>query len=137
MPQLISRANTPSYSQPSSPSSVALAVAVIVIICGAGAVLGWVAHGERGRFSDPYTNLAHHVLLPAEEPQVGTITNPLALAKEQPFFAGAEAGDKVFLYPSAQKAIIYSPRRDVVVNMGPLVLDPALIATLRAAQNKQ
>ncbi|MEK7606370.1 MAG: hypothetical protein AAB458_02140 [Patescibacteria group bacterium] len=60
------------------------------------------------------------ILLPADEvPTVATVADPSLLA-DQPFFANAEEGDRVLIYAQAQKAILYSPSRNQVVEVAPV-----------------
>jgi hypothetical protein len=68
------------------------------------------------------------MILPGgETPTVGTITNASALSKTQPFFKDALDGDKVLVYAQAQKAILYSPSRDILVNVGPIFSDTTFL----------
>lgn len=65
-----------------------------------------------------------HILIPeGEVPTMATVVNAQELIAEQPFYSGAQDGDKVLLYLEIQRAIIYSPERDIIVNVGPLVLE--------------
>ncbi len=66
--------------------------------------------------------LARHMLLPEGRPVIYEIRDPAALA-EQPFFANTQEGDQLILYPTTARAIIYSPRRDRIVNIGPITAD--------------
>jgi|SRR3989338_4236762 len=62
------------------------------------------------------------VVLPeGETPTIATVTNPEAL-KEQPFFANAKKGDKVLIYPTAKKAVLYSILNNKVVEIAPLTI---------------
>ncbi len=57
------------------------------------------------------------VLLPAdEEPILATVTDKEKL-KEQPLFAKAENGDKLLIYAKTQKAYIYSPSKEMLVDV--------------------
>jgi hypothetical protein len=58
-----------------------------------------------------------------EEPVMATVTNAAELAIEQPFYKDAKDGDKVIIYQNAQKAILYNPTDDILVNVGPVYLD--------------
>lgn len=58
------------------------------------------------------------ILSTEEKPTVATIQDAVALAKDQPFFRDANNGDKVLLY--RDKAIIYNPTEDMIVNVGPV-----------------
>ncbi len=71
---------------------------------------------------------AHLVLPEDEEPTIATISDVEVLAEQQPFFEGAQNGDKVLVYVQARKAIIYSPERDVVVNVGAVIVDESPVA---------
>lgn len=55
-----------------------------------------------------------------EEPVVATVQDKDLLIKEQKFFEGAQNGDVLIIYPQAAKAILYSPKKDRLVNVGPL-----------------
>jgi hypothetical protein len=64
-----------------------------------------------------------HVLLPEEGiPMVATVARAESLIAEQPFYAGVENGDKLIIFEQSRKAIIYSPSRDIIVNVGPIQL---------------
>ena len=58
-----------------------------------------------------------------EEPMIATIENVKKLRQEQPFFKNAENGDEVLVYQD--KAIIYSIKNDILVNVGPVYADSA------------
>lgn len=63
------------------------------------------------------------MVLPEGEPTIFDITDPAQLASQQAFFAGAQKGDKLLVYSQAAKAIIYSPARHLIVNVGPVTFD--------------
>lgn len=54
-----------------------------------------------------------------EVPSLATITD-IEQLKNQPFFANAEVGDQVLLYTNAQKAYLYSPTKNVIVEVASL-----------------
>ncbi|MBY0539790.1 hypothetical protein K2P56_05200 [Patescibacteria group bacterium] len=56
-----------------------------------------------------------------ETPTLATVTDPAQL-KDQPFFAKAEIGFQVLLYPNAQKAFLYDPKKDIIVEVATLNL---------------
>lgn len=65
-----------------------------------------------------------HMLLPDDEqPTVATVTDVDELKRQQPFFEKAINGDKVIIYVNSHKAIIYSPEKDIIVNVGTLLVD--------------
>jgi hypothetical protein len=54
-----------------------------------------------------------------EEPTVATVSDPEAL-KDQPFFSSAVKGDKVLIYTTAKKAILYSTSMGKILDVAPL-----------------
>lgn len=59
------------------------------------------------------------IVLPTDEkPMVATIQDVESLSKDQPFFLKAQNGDKVLLYKD--RAIIYNPTENILVNVGPV-----------------
>ncbi|OGH73993.1 MAG: hypothetical protein A3C90_02150 [Candidatus Magasanikbacteria bacterium RIFCSPHIGHO2_02_FULL_51_14] len=70
-----------------------------------------------------------HMLLPNDvDPIVARINDAAGLAAAQAFYKDAQSGDVILVYP--EKAIIYSPSRDIIVNTGPVIFErpPALDA---------
>lgn len=64
--------------------------------------------------------LAKLVVLPeGEEPVVATVTDKERL-KDQAVFAKAENGDKIVIYAKTQKAYIYRPSKNVLVDVIPV-----------------
>jgi len=68
------------------------------------------------------------VILPAdEEPVLATVTDKEKL-KDQPLFAKAENGDKILIYAKAQKAYIYNPTKNVIVDVVPVNVGDGVIS---------
>lgn len=58
------------------------------------------------------------ITLPGDEqPTIATITN-IDQLKDQPFFKNAQNGDKVLVYQNANKAIIYRPSENRIIDVG-------------------
>lgn len=67
------------------------------------------------------------VLPTGEEPVVATVTDPEKL-KQQVFFTQAKKGDKVLIYSKAQKAILYDPVANKIIEVAPLSFgNPAVV----------
>jgi hypothetical protein len=73
------------------------------------------------------------IVLPNEKPTFATILDAKKLIAEQSFYAGSENGDQLLIFQKAQKAIIYSPTRNILVNVGPVYFNNA--TTTSATQN--
>lgn len=60
------------------------------------------------------------ILLPSDEtPTIATVTDPAPLSS-QPFFVNAKKGDKVLIYTSAKKAILYNTDENRIVEVAPV-----------------
>jgi len=69
------------------------------------------------------------IVLPADEtPTIATVEDKTKLS-DQAFFASAENGDKLLIYTKAQKAIIYRPSTNQIINVGPLSIEQDASAT--------
>lgn len=74
--------------------------------------------------------VAKLVILPTgEQPVVATINDAASLIKQQAFYSGAINGDVVLVYQKASKAIVYSPSRNLIVNVGPVILQNSASST--------
>lgn len=82
-----------------------------------------VSQVDQAKIKDLISKVGKLVMLPTnEEPVIATINDASALTKEQVFYKGSINGDVVLVYQKAAKAIVYSPSRDIIVNVGPVVL---------------
>ena len=85
---------------------------------------------NRQEIEQVLTQVGRLIILPqGEEPVMATVVDAEALAKEQPFYANAINGDKVLVYLQNKQAIIYSPERDIIVNVGPVVINDENLST--------
>ena len=75
-------------------------------------------------------HVSRHMILPVGEvPTIFEIKDPETLARQQQFFSSAQKGDELLIYPKASKAIIYSPSKDIIVNVGPVTNDGSTTTT--------
>ena len=107
---------------------------IIGVVVGAGALFVWnnyvvknpakiASQMEEAQVKEIVAKVSKIIILPTgEEPVVATINDAASLIKEQPFYKGAKNGDVVLVYQKAAKAIVYSPERNVIVNVGPMFL---------------
>jgi len=78
------------------------------------------------------------MILPTnEEPTVLDITDPQSLIAQQPFFTGSITGDKLLVYKTSARAIVYSPSRNLIVNVGPVTNDQPAVTQSSAATKKK
>lgn len=113
--------------------SVAFAAAGILLlagICGTGyfyrlysktkALLSDSSTANKAESEEIINKLKKLMLLPSDEqPSIATVLDVEKL-KDQPFFAKAENGDKVIVYTESQIAILYSPGKNLIVNVAPI-----------------
>ena len=59
--------------------------------------------------------------LPDEEPTLATVSDVEKL-KDQAFFANAQNGDKVLIFQKAEKAILYRPSTNKIIEVGPITI---------------
>lgn len=107
---------------------------VVGIALGAGALFAWnlymvenkaslASQMEQAQVKELIEKVGKLIILPTgEEPVVATINDAAALVKDQIFYKGAQNGDVVLVYQKASKAIVYSPSRNLIVNVGPIFL---------------
>lgn len=72
--------------------------------------------------------LKKNIIIPSEEtPVVALITDVEILIAEQEFYQGAENGDFVIVYPDLERAFVFSLKRDLIINVGPVQFDDSLV----------
>ncbi len=64
--------------------------------------------------------LEKHMIVPAGTPVLATVQDAKALKAQQPFFSNAQNGDQLLIFPESRQAVLYSPSRGVIVNVGPI-----------------
>ena len=107
-------------------------IIVLVVITITSLVVAGYFYNEVGRLqANPQTladdelqkviaKVGRLVVLPdGEQPTLATVADPEQL-KDQPFFARAKKGDKVLVYNKAQKAILYDPVQDKIIEIAPI-----------------
>ena len=75
------------------------------------------------------------IILPNEEPNLATIQDAEKLAAQQLFFKDAENGDKILIYKD--KAIIFRPAKNILVNVGPVYAQDSQKASKQAPTSTQ
>lgn len=105
---------------------VVIVVAVVAVVFGAYFYYQWnLIKNNPGAVvqketADLVAKVGRLIVLPeGETPSVATVSDPEML-KDQVFFTKAEKGDKVLIYTTAKKAILYSVTLNKIVNTAPL-----------------
>lgn len=70
------------------------------------------------------TQLKKIMEVPNETPVVATVKDKEALKSQQAFFAQAENGDKLIVFQTARKAVLFRPSVGKIVESGPLITTP-------------
>jgi hypothetical protein len=77
------------------------------------------------------------IILPeGDEPVLATVTDAETLIKQQAFFTGAINGDQLLLFPRNLKAVLYSPSRKMIVNVGPIQQQPSVAENTQITNSK-
>lgn len=115
---------------------------ILVLAMGAGAVWAWQHYGlnakANGAEDKPVAaengaelsteqllaKVGRLIVLPSgETPTIANVVDAEKLKSEQAFYRDTQNGDFVLIYPQAQKAFIYRPTTDVLVNVGPVYMN--------------
>lgn len=106
------------------------ALAAVLVIAGIYMVAsrssaGGIQVGADGKLTPAQTVIVKEkvgklIVPPQEEPVMAVVTAADSLIKEQAFYAGVENGDILLIYPQAGKAILYSAKKDRLLNVGPV-----------------
>lgn len=99
--------------------------ALLVIAIGTGVYFYQKASADpqkaaQQELQDTITAVGKLLVLPTNEtPTMAVVSDPSKL-QNQPFFAHAQKGDKVLIYTLSQKAILYSPTLNKIVEVAPI-----------------
>ncbi len=114
-----------------------LSLAVIVFLCIKLAQVPKTSdQAAQNEINQLVSSVSKLVVLPTDEtPTIATVTDTNAL-KGQPFFENAKVGDKILIYIKAQKAILFDPSEDKVVEIAPIDTSEISTTTATAATPK-
>lgn len=109
---------------------VIVILGALVLILGVAYTFHWFGLGlsadakAKQEVADVVSAVSKHILVPQDDtPVLARVTDAAKLAGEQPFFAHTANGDELLLFPKSAQAILYSPSRDLIVNVGPIQYD--------------
>ena len=98
-------------------------IIILIIAVGFGAYFYYKLYklennnNDKKETQDLLGKISKLYLVPTdEEPTIATVSDPEKL-RAQPFFNNAEKGDKVLLYTKAQKAVLYRPSVDKIIEI--------------------
>jgi len=118
---------------------------VTVLAVGLIVTIGYIAFGMQTPEQKAAKELAAAtaavgklMILPdGDQPILATVTDAKTLIAQQAFFAGSINGDQLLLFPKSMKAVIWSPSRQLIVNVGPIQQTSAAIAPPAPVANIQ
>lgn len=108
-------------------------IMVVLILAGTGfvfarenpkarAILGIAPKNEQEAVSRYLAQLSHLMVLPVDDnPVLATVEDPEALIKQQAFFNGSQKGDVVLIFPKTSRAVLFSPKKNLIINAGPVI----------------
>lgn len=102
--------------------AVGIVALIVLVLVGFGVSKAWgyFFGGSDREVRALVADVGEHMLLPeGETPTLATVTDMHAL-EGQAFFKNAQEGDKVLMYMVSQKAIIYRPSIDRIIEVGPI-----------------
>lgn len=70
------------------------------------------------------TQLKKIMEVPDEKPVVATVKDKDTLKSQQAFFSQAENGDKLIVFQTARKAVLFRPSIGKIIESGPLITTP-------------
>lgn len=102
------------------------ALAALLVLVGAGfgirAILDTFLPAASGDPKEMVGRVSKLMVLPDEAPTVAVVSD-LEKLKGQLFFARAHEGDIVLMYPKAQKAVLYNPTLNKIIEVAPITND--------------
>ncbi len=74
------------------------------------------------------------MIVPKGTPVLATVKDIAKLKQQQAFFRNAENGDDLVIFPQSNMAVIYSPSRNLIINVGPIRYPKTSTAVKTSAQ---
>jgi hypothetical protein len=98
---------------------IGVAVVLLLVAISIGAYWYTQKADPKNEMNSLRKELSKVIELPDELPTLATVSDVSKLAN-QPFFMHAQNGDKVLIYPIAQKAFLYRPSTKKIIDVGPV-----------------
>ncbi len=82
----------------------------------------WASEDERqaASLSTALDAVKQLMIVPDEKPFLIEVTDAKAVKQQQAFFQNAETGDQLLIFPTSRQAVVYSPTKNLIVNVGPI-----------------
>ncbi len=106
-----------------------LVMIILALLVGAGGMYAFVNFKQPGsgnEFEQVQSYIGGFMELPVEVPQFATVSDVTKL-RNQTFFAKAQNGDKVLIYPVAHMAILYRPSTKKIISVGPINIQEPVV----------
>ncbi|MDP3880702.1 MAG: LytR C-terminal domain-containing protein [bacterium] len=121
-----------------SPLIIAAIIGLVIIALAIFSAISFFANGDESNpsgLTDSETEelveaVKSHLNLPTnEDPIIGEITDANALVAQQAFYQGSKNGDYLLIFPENQKAVLYDAKNDILINVGPIVIEQEASST--------
>ncbi len=106
--------------------SFALVLIVIVVPLSSAFYFHWFNIGlskqeiQQRQIASVVSSIGKLMIVPKGTPVLATVKDVSKLKKQQTFFRNAQNGDNLVIFPQSGRAVIYSPSRNLIVNVGPV-----------------
>lgn len=112
-------------------NGTAILIALLTVLLIISGVLGYLYLQEKKKTDNPVEAateeterlkeaVSRHMLLPDGDPAIATIIDIEKLKGQNPdFYAKAENGDRLLVFKN--KAVLYDPDKDLILNVAPIV----------------
>lgn len=98
-----------------------VAMVVLIVSTAIGYLIMKQSQRDLNNVSVVQSRVARHMVLPKDKvPALATVTDKRKLTTK--FLQQAENGDKLLIYDTEQKVIIYRPSIDKIIDVGPVTL---------------
>lgn len=134
MPKEKTPAQAPSFEKKSSSKNLLLIVPIILVVLlligssvyfymqyqKSQALLKNPSSASQDEVNSLVQKVGRHYDLPAGDQVTVATVSDMTKLQGQAFFAKAQNGDKVLIYPKTSVAILYRPSTDKIINVGPV-----------------
>ncbi len=99
---------------------------VITVSIGSAFYFNWFDLGlskqeiQQNKIASVVSSIGKLMIVPKGTPILATVKDITKLKQQQAFFKNAQNGDDLVIFPQSRRAVIYSPARNLIINVGPI-----------------